>query len=234
MCSPASFPGGMSSSCRRACPAPPSCSSMARTGIRRPALMRRRCGAVVAAAAAAALLNGSIRVPGSSPSDFSRYIHHGLLSAAFMHALGFAVLLQSYAVRTPAGHPVHENFRVHAFKQARPTAEALQQCEPSRACPVRMPRLDQHMALCTCYSPTCCRYWRHQQAAGSSWRRWESSCGSRTSATAAAGWGQVGVGGGQLLLAWPLGPGGLPQLIPAPHHHPSCTLSGNTLCAAPC
>ncbi|EFN51717.1 hypothetical protein CHLNCDRAFT_139880 [Chlorella variabilis] len=24
---------------------------------------------------------------------------------------------QSYAVRTPAGHPVHENFRVHAFKQ---------------------------------------------------------------------------------------------------------------------
>lgn len=27
--------------------------------------------------------------------------------------------LQTYAVRTPAGHPVHENFRVHAFRQVR-------------------------------------------------------------------------------------------------------------------
>ena len=37
------------------------------------------------------------------------------LNAACM--LLTAAPLQSYAVRTPAGHPVHENFRVHAFKQ---------------------------------------------------------------------------------------------------------------------
>ena len=135
-----------------------------------------------------------------------------------------AALLQSYAVRTPAGHPVHENFRVHAFKQVRmPTAGALQQCQAS--CAVRnfhVPRLgQQHIACCPCCLPACCRCSLHPQTAGSSWRRWESSCGSHMSATAAAAWAQVGQGSVSHLAAC-VGLGmrlrSLPALLLSPVH----------------
>lgn len=88
---------------------------------------RKRCGAVACeptagtgrpccckAAPAAAAWSGRALPQARLPALLSRTTHRFLIAPPpHTHTA------QTYGVRTPAGHPVHENFRVHAFRQVK-------------------------------------------------------------------------------------------------------------------
>ncbi|KAL4423228.1 hypothetical protein ABPG77_000020 [Micractinium sp. CCAP 211/92] len=76
--------------------------------------------------------------PSEWAARFEQRLPEAVSGAAFLEQYGThwdsatsIDLEQTYAVRTPAGHPVHENFRVHAFRQvlAAPACAGSEQLE---------------------------------------------------------------------------------------------------------